>query len=99
MHAVRPGIPVFLQNGGRLRELKILCQPITDVIDTDLAVVDVAVLGTAFLELRDANATTRGRYAASSQPQPGAPVGDAATVHLVLPAGTYAWRLVFLLHL
>ena len=51
MHAVRPGIPVFLQNSGRLRELKILCQPITDVIDTDLAVVDVAVLGTAFLDV------------------------------------------------
>lgn len=57
------------------------------------------LLATAFLELRDANATTRGRYAANTQPQPGAPVGDAASLRLVLPAGTYAWRLVFLLHL
>ena len=64
-----------------------------------LELSDSTLLGTAYLELRDANATTRGRYAASSQPQPGAPVGDAATVHLVLPAGAYAWRLVFLLHL
>lgn len=64
-----------------------------------LELSDSTLLASAFLELRDANATTRGRYAASSQPQPGAPVGDAASIHLVLPAGTYAWRLVFLLHL
>lgn len=64
-----------------------------------LELSDVTLLGTAFVELRDVNATTRGRYAASAQPSPGAPIGDAATVRLVLPAGTYAWRLVFLLHL
>ena len=34
-----------------------------------------------------------------AQPAPGAPIGDAATVRLVLPGGTYAYRLVFLLHL
>jgi hypothetical protein len=64
-----------------------------------LELSDSTLLPTAFLELRDANATSRARYAASAQPQPGAPVGDAASIHLVLPAGTYAWRLVFLLHL
>jgi len=64
-----------------------------------LELSDSTLLPTAFLELRDANATSRARYAASAQPQPGAPVGDAASIHLVLPAGPYAWRLVFLLHL
>ena len=64
-----------------------------------LELSDSTLLPTAFVELRDANATTRGRYAGTAQPQPGAPIGDAATIRLVLPAGSYAWRLVFLLHL
>jgi hypothetical protein len=64
-----------------------------------LELSDTTLLPTAFVELRDANATTRGRYAGSAQPQPGAPIGDAASIRLVLPSGSYAWRLVFLLHL
>ncbi len=64
-----------------------------------LELSDTTLLSTAFVELRDANATTRGRYAGTGQPQPGAPIGDAASIRLVLPAGSYAWRLVFLLHL
>ena len=64
-----------------------------------LELSDSTLLPTAFVELRDANATTRGRYAGTAQPQPGAPIGDAASIRLVLPAGSYAWRLVFLLHL
>lgn len=60
---------------------------------------DSTLLASAFVELLDANGTARGRYAASAQPNPGAPIGDAATARLVLPAGTYAYRLVFLLHL
>ena len=64
-----------------------------------LELSDTTLLPTAFVELRDANATTRGRYAGTAQPQPGAPIGDAASIRLVLPSGSYAWRLVFLLHL
>ena len=64
-----------------------------------LELSDSTLLPTAFVELRDANATTRARYAGNAQPQPGAPIGDAASLHLVLPAGSFAWRLVFLLHL
>lgn len=64
-----------------------------------LELSDATLLPTAFVELRDVNAITRGRYAGNAQPSPGAPIGDAATVRLVLPAGSYAWRLVFLLHL
>jgi hypothetical protein len=60
---------------------------------------DNTLLSTAFIEFLDANATARARYAGSAQPQPGAPIGDAASIRLVLPSGTYAWRLVFLLHL
>ncbi len=64
-----------------------------------LELSDSTLLATSFVELRDANAMTRGRYPGNAQPAPGAPIGDAATLRLVLPAGTYAWRLVFLLHL
>jgi hypothetical protein len=64
-----------------------------------LELSDSTLLGTAFVELQDANGTTRGRYAGNAQPQPGAPIGDAANVHIVLPAGSYNYRLVFLLHL
>ena len=64
-----------------------------------LELSDDNLLATAFVELLDVNATTRGRYAASQQPAPGAPIGDAATVRCVLPAGTYSYRVVFLLHL
>ncbi len=64
-----------------------------------LELSDSTLLGTAFIELQDVNGTTRARYAGTGQPQPGAPIGDAANVHLVLPAGTYSYRLVFLLHL
>lgn len=64
-----------------------------------LELSDNTLLPTSFIELLDVNDTARGRYAGNGQPAPGAPVGDAATVRLVLPAGTYAYRLVFLLHL
>jgi len=64
-----------------------------------LELSDSTLLGSAFVELLDVNGTARGRYAANAQPAPGAPIGDAATVRLVLPGGTYAYRLVFLLHL
>lgn len=64
-----------------------------------LELSDATLLSTAFVEFRDANAVTRGRYPGNAQPPPGAPVGDAASIRLVLPAGTYAYRLVFLLHL
>ena len=64
-----------------------------------LELSDDNLLATAFVELLDVNATTRGRDAASQQPAPGAPIGDAATVRCVLPAGTYSYRVVFLLHL
>jgi hypothetical protein len=64
-----------------------------------LELSDSTLLGSAFVELLDVNATARGRYAANAQPAPGAPIGDAATVRLVLPGGSYAYRLVFLLHL
>ena len=64
-----------------------------------LELSDNTLLSTATVELLDANATSRGEYRADQQPMPGAPIGDAATVRLTLPAGTYAYRLVFLLHL
>jgi hypothetical protein len=64
-----------------------------------LELSDSTLLATSFIELRDANATTRAGYAANGQPAPGAPIGDAATLRLVLPAGTYNYRVVFLLHL
>jgi hypothetical protein len=64
-----------------------------------LELSDSTLLATSFIELRDANATTRARYAGNAQPAPGAPIGDAATLRLVLPAGTYNYRVVFLLHL
>lgn len=83
--------------GGGASTVDVVPPPWAKFVRLELS--DSTLLASAFLELRDANATTRGRYAASSQPQPGAPVGDAASIHLVLPAGTYAWRLVFLLHL
>ncbi len=64
-----------------------------------LELSDSTLLGSAFVEFLDVNGTARGRYAANAQPAPGAPIGDAATVRLVLPGGSYAYRLVFLLHL
>jgi hypothetical protein len=64
-----------------------------------LELSDNTLLPTAFVELLDANATSRARYGADKQPPPGVPLGDAATFRCVLPAGTYAWRVVFLLHL
>ena len=64
-----------------------------------LELSDSNLLSTAFIELLDVNATARGRYRADLQPAPGAPIGDAATIRCVLPAGTYAYRVVFLLHL
>ena len=64
-----------------------------------LELSDSTLLGSAFVELLDVNGTARGRYAANAQPATGAPIGDAATVRLVLPGGSYAYRLVFLLHL
>lgn len=64
-----------------------------------LELSDATLLPSAALALRDVNGTPRGQYAADQQPHPGAPVGDAATVRVSLPAGTFAWRLVFLLHL
>ncbi|MFZ5480639.1 MAG: hypothetical protein ACOZNI_28005 [Myxococcota bacterium] len=64
-----------------------------------LELSDNALASTSFLELRDVNGVTRGRYPGNAQPSPGALIGDAATVRLVLPSGNYAWRLVFLLHL
>ena len=64
-----------------------------------LELSDSTLPSTTFIELLDVNATTRCRYAASAQPAPGAPIGDAATIRCVLPAGTYAYRVVFLLHL
>lgn len=64
-----------------------------------LELSDSTLLATTFVELLDVNATVRGRYPANAQPAPGAPIGDANLVRLVLPAGTYAYRVVFLLHL
>ncbi len=64
-----------------------------------LELSDNNLLSTAFVELLDVNATTRGRYRADQQVAPGAPIGDAATIRCVLPAGTYSYRVVFLLHL
>ena len=64
-----------------------------------LELSDNTLLSTTFVELLDVNATLRGRYAGNGQPTPGAPIGDAATVRLVFPTGTFAYRVVFLLHL
>ncbi len=64
-----------------------------------LELSDNTLLATSFVELLDVNATLRGRYPGNGQPTPGAPIGDAATVRCVLPGGTYAYRVVFLLHL
>jgi len=64
-----------------------------------LELSDDALLSTSFVEFVDVNGTTRCRYPADKQPFPGAPIGDAATVRCDLPAGTFAPRLVFLLHL
>lgn len=64
-----------------------------------LELSDNTLLSTAFVELLDVNGTARARYGADKQPSPGVPLGDAATVRCVLPAGTYAYRVVFLLHL
>ena len=64
-----------------------------------LELSDSTLLATSFIELRDVNTTTRGRYPGNAQAAPGAPIGDAHTVRLVLPAGTYTYRVVFLLHL
>ena len=64
-----------------------------------LELSDNTLLATAFIEMLDVNNTSRGRYAGNAQPAPGAPIGDAAIVRLVLPAGNYAYRVVFLLHL
>ncbi len=64
-----------------------------------LELSDSALLSTSFVELVDVNGTARGRYAGDKQPFPGAPIGDAATVRCVLPAGSFAYRVVFLLHL
>ena len=64
-----------------------------------LELSDSTLLASSFVELLDVNNTSRGRYPANAQPAPGAPIGDANIVRLVLPAGTYAYRLVFLLHL
>lgn len=64
-----------------------------------LELSDSTLLTTSFVELLDVNGTTRARYGADKQPAPGAPLGDAATVRCVLPAGEFAWRVVFLLHL
>ena len=60
---------------------------------------DSTLLSTTFVDLLDANGISRARYGADQQPQPGAPIGDAATLRCTFPAGTYAWRVVFLLHL
>ena len=64
-----------------------------------LELSDSTLLSTALVELLDANATSRSTYVANQQPAPGAPIGDAATVRCTLPAGTYDYRVVFLLHL
>lgn len=64
-----------------------------------LELSDATLLGSAFLEMVDAANVVRGRIPASQQVPPGVPIGDAAAVRAVLPAGTYAWRIVFQLHL
>ena len=64
-----------------------------------LELSDSTLAASSFVELLDINATTRARYAINAQPQPGVPLGDAATVRCVLPSGTFAYRVVFLLHL
>ena len=60
---------------------------------------DSTLSATTFVELLDVNATPRARYPVDQQPNPGVPLGDASTVRCVLPTGSYAWRVVFLLHL
>ncbi len=64
-----------------------------------LELSDSTLNATTFVELLDVNATPRARYAVDKQPAPGVPLGDAATVRCVLLTGTYAYRVVFLLHL
>ena len=64
-----------------------------------LELSDSTLLGSAFLEMVDAANVVRGRIPASQQVPPGVPLGDAASVRAVLPAGTFAWRIVFQLHL
>ena len=64
-----------------------------------LELSDSTLLPTTFIELLDVNATARGRYRADQQPAPGAPIGDAATIRCVFPAGSFTYRVVFLLHL
>ncbi|MDP2314865.1 MAG: hypothetical protein Q8P41_18330 [Pseudomonadota bacterium] len=83
--------------GGGAGNVDVIPPPWAKFVRLELS--DSTLLPTTFIELLDVNATVRGRYAGNTQPQPGAPIGDAATVRLVLPAGTYAYRVVFLLHL
>ena len=64
-----------------------------------LELSDSTLNATTFVELVDVNGTTRARYSLDQQPNPGVPLGDAATVRCVLPTGSYATRVVFLLHL
>ena len=64
-----------------------------------LEVSDATAFAASSMELQDANGTSYARYDAATQPQPGAPIGDAHVVRCTLPGGNYAYRVVFLLHL
>ncbi|MFN7145835.1 MAG: hypothetical protein ACK4YP_18815, partial [Myxococcota bacterium] len=85
------------QIGGGAGNVQVKPPPWAKFVRLELS--DNTLLATTFVEMLDVNNTPRGRYAGNAQPAPGAPIGDAATVRLVLPAGAYAYRLVFLLHL
>ncbi len=83
--------------GGGSGTVDVLPPPWAKFVRLELS--DSTLNSTTFVELLDINATTRARYGVDQQPNPGVPLGDAATVRCVLPAGTFSYRVVFLLHL
>ena len=83
--------------GGGAGSVNVVPPPWARFVRLELS--DSTLSASTFIELLDVNATSRARYAVDQQPNPGVPLGDAATVRCVLPAGTYAYRVVFLLHL
>lgn len=83
--------------GGGGGNVDVLPPPWAKFVRLELS--DSTLNTTTFVELLDVNATTRARYSLDQQPNPGVPLGDAAAVRCVLPSGSYAYRVVFLLHL
>ena len=83
--------------GGGAGSVNVVPPPWARFVRLELS--DSTLSATTFVELLDVNATPRARYPVDQQPNPGVPLGDASTVRCVLPTGSYAWRVVFLLHL